>query len=50
MVWPRVLKKKKIVFMLSNPPLISILKEDLILIMDVIRDGLKGVFNFPRFV
>ena len=48
MIWPRVLRKITIVFMLSNPPLIHILQEDLILIKEVIVDGPQGVSNFPR--
>ena len=44
MMWFRVLRKIKIVFMLSNPPFISIMKEDL----SLIRDGYQVVSNSPR--
>ena len=46
-MWLRVLMKIKIVFMLINPPLISIFQEVFILVMDVIKDGSQGVSKFP---
>ena len=49
-MWPRILKKIKIVFMLRNPPLIRILQEDLILMMELIRDCPKGVSKYPRSI
>ena len=45
MMWPMVLMKINIVFMLSKPPLISILQEDLIILMEVIKDEPLGVPN-----
>jgi hypothetical protein len=38
----------KSVFMLNNLPLISICKEDLTLIVELIMDGFQMVSTFPR--
>ena len=48
MMWPRVVRKIKIVLMMINPPLICLLQEHLILIIELIGDVPHVVSNSLR--
>lgn len=49
-MWSKVLMKIKIMFMLNDPPLISIFQEDLILIVEIIMDGFLSVSTYPKLI